>query len=153
MLRERRIVALLVAEVVSSTGSQMSGIAIPWFVLVTTGSAARMSWVAASEIAAMGIFGILSGKAATRAGARRTLLTCDVARAPLTLAIPVLFSTGELPFALLLVLVFAIGAFSAPAFGARAAIVPDVVGEDERLVGKAAAVFQAANRLTILLGP
>jgi MFS family permease len=153
MLRERRIVALLVAEVVSSTGSQMSGIAIPWFVLVTTGSAARMSWVAASEIAAMGIFGILSGKAATRAGARRTLLTCDVARAPLTLAIPVLFSTGELPFALLLVLVFAIGAFSAPAFGARAAIVPDVVGEDERVVGKAAAVFQAANRLTILLGP
>ena len=57
------------------------------------------------------------------------------------------------PFAALLALVFAIGAFSAPAFGARSAIVPDVIGEEERLIGKATAVFQAANRLTILLGP
>jgi len=153
ILRNRTVLALLAAEIVSTTGSQMSAIAIPWFVLVTTGSATRMSWVAATEIAAMGIFGILSGRVATRAGARTTLLACDIARAPLTLAIPLLFAAGELPFVALLVLVFAIGAFSAPAFGARSAIVPDVVGEDERLIGKAAAVFQAANRLTILLGP
>jgi MFS family permease len=153
ILRNRTVVALLAAEIVSTTGSQMSAIAIPWFVLVTTGSATRMSWVAATEIAAMGIFGILSGRLATRAGARTTLLACDIARAPLTLAIPLLFAAGHLPFAALLVLVFAIGAFSAPAFGARSAIVPDVIGEDERLIGKAAAVFQASNRLTILLGP
>ena len=81
ILRNRTVVALLVAEVVSTTGSQMSAIAIPWFVLVTTDSATRMSWVAATEIAAMGIFGILSGRLATRAGARTTMLTCDVARA------------------------------------------------------------------------
>jgi MFS family permease len=153
ILRNRTVVALLAAEIVSTTGSQMSAVAIPWFVLVTTGSATRMSWVAASEIAAMGIFGILSGRLATRAGARTTLLACDMARAPLTLAIPLLYAADLLPFVVLLALVFAIGAFSAPAFGARIAIVPDVVGEDERVVGKAAAVFQAANRLTILLGP
>ena len=153
ILRNRTVVALLAAEIVSTTGSQMSAIAIPWFVLITTGSATRMSWVAATEIAAMGIFGILSGRLATRAGARTTLLVCDIARAPLTLAIPLLYAAGHLPFGALLGLVFAVGAFSAPAFGARSAIVPDVIGEDERLIGKAAAVFQAANRLTILLGP
>ena len=38
LLRERSILALLVAEVVSTTGAQMTWLALPWFVLVTSGS-------------------------------------------------------------------------------------------------------------------
>ena len=33
--------ALMVADFVSTTGSEISALAVPWFVLTTTGSAAR----------------------------------------------------------------------------------------------------------------
>ena len=49
LLRNRAILAVLVAETVSMTGSQMTWLAIPWFVLATTGSAARMGVVLAAE--------------------------------------------------------------------------------------------------------
>jgi len=38
ILRNRSIAALLTAEVLSSLGSRMTWLALPWFVLVTTGS-------------------------------------------------------------------------------------------------------------------
>ena len=43
LLRRRPVVALLVAEVVSTTGSEMTWLALPWFVLRSTGSATRMT--------------------------------------------------------------------------------------------------------------
>lgn len=153
VLRNRTLASLLVAELVSTTCSQMSAVALPWFVLVTTGSPSRLSWVVGAEIAGMGIVGIVGGNFAARIGARRTLIWCDAARAPITAAIPLLYAFHALPFGALVVLSFALGAFSAPAFGARVAVVPDVVGEDERVVGKAQTAFQASNRMTILAGP
>jgi len=46
-LRSRPLIALLTAEGMSSLGSQMTFLALPWFVIVTTGSAAKMSIVLA----------------------------------------------------------------------------------------------------------
>ena len=48
LFRSRSVVALLGAEVISTTGAQMTWIALPWFVLVTTGSATKMSFVVAA---------------------------------------------------------------------------------------------------------
>ena len=56
------------------TGTQMTFVALPWFVLVTTGSVTKMSFVLAAEIAPMAIFGIPSGSVIARFGARRTML-------------------------------------------------------------------------------
>ena len=41
ILRHRPLRALLAAEVISTTGAQMTRLALPWFVLTTTGSPAR----------------------------------------------------------------------------------------------------------------
>jgi hypothetical protein len=49
MLRDRRLLALLVAETISTTGTQMTWLALPWFVLITTGSAGKMTLVLAAE--------------------------------------------------------------------------------------------------------
>jgi hypothetical protein len=43
------------AELVSLTGTSMTFVALPWFVLATTGSAARMGWVLAAELAPYGL--------------------------------------------------------------------------------------------------
>jgi MFS family permease len=152
-LRQRGVRALLAAEVVSKTGTQMSWLALPWFVLVTTGSAKKMTAVLATELIAAGLAGAASGRVADRFGLRGTLLLCDIARAPLIAAIPTLHLMHELSFPVLLGLVFLYGAFSMPSFAAQEAIVPALVGDDETRLGQAAALFQGANRLTILLGP
>jgi MFS family permease len=153
VLHQKSIVALLTAETVSSLGSQMTFLALPWFVLVTTGSPARMGVVLAVELIPVALFGIPSGALIARLGARRTIVIGDAARAPLMAAVPVLHSVGALSFPLLLVLVFLIGCFLAPYFSAQRLILPELVGDDERTVAQANAVLEGAQRATALLGP
>jgi len=153
LLREPSIRALLAAEVVSTTGAQMTWVALPWFVLVTTGSATRMSLVMGAELLGLALLGLPGGRVLGRLGARRTMIWCDAARAPLMLVIPLLHWSGGLSFAVLAVVAFALGTFSAPYFAAQKVIVPELLGEDEERVTDANALFQAANRTTILLGP
>ena len=153
LLRDRRLAALLAAEVVSSVGTQMTWLALPWFVLRTTGSAERMTWVIIAEVVPIAVFGFWGGAFAARLGTRRTMLVCDLARAPLLAAIPALHAAGLLPFPLLLLLVAATGIFIAPYFSVQRAIVPELVGEDEHRVAEATALFQAASRSAIFVGP
>jgi predicted MFS family arabinose efflux permease len=146
-------VALLTAEIVSTTGAQMTWLALPWFVLVTTGSATRMSVVVAAELLGLAILGLPGGAVLRRVGAWRTMVGCDLARAPLMLVIPVLHWGGVDAFAVLVAVAFALGAFGGTYFSAQKVILPEVIGEDEAIVGRANARFQGATRLTMLLGP
>lgn len=153
LFSQRGLMALLAAEVVSTTGSQMTWLALPWFVLVTTGSATKTSFVLAGELAGLALLGLPGGRLLGRLGARRTMILCDGVRAPLMLVIPVLHWTGGLTFLVLLAVAFGLGAFSAPYFAAQKVIVPELLGEGEQEVTDANTLFQAANRMTILLGP
>jgi MFS family permease len=153
VLRSGAVRALLVAEVISTSGAQMTWVALPWFVLVTTGSATRMSLVMAAEAIGLAAVGLPSGRLLGRLGARRTMLLCDSARGPLMLAIPVAHWAGGASFGLLLGVAFALGAFGAPYFAANRIIVPELLGEDETVVSQASALFQGATRITLLLGP
>jgi MFS family permease len=153
LLRRRPVVALLAAEVVSTTGSQMTWLALPWFVLVTTGSATRMSFVVAAELLGLAALGLPGGKLLRRLGARQTMLLCDAARGPLMLLLPLLHWAGALSFGVLVAVAVALGALTAPYFAAQRMIVPELLGEDEALVSKASALFQGATRVTLLLGP
>jgi MFS family permease len=153
LLRDRRLLALLVAETISTTGAQMTWLALPWFVLVTTGSATKTSFVMAAELVGLAFLGLPGGKVLGRLGARRTMIVCDSVRSPLMVAIPVLHWSGGLSFGVLLTVAFAIGAFSAPYFAAQKVIIPELLGEEEERVSKANALLQAATRLTLLAGP
>jgi len=153
LLTQRGLVALLAAEVVSTTGSQMTWLALPWFVLITTGSATKTTLVIAAELAGLALLGLPAGRLLGRLGARRTMIFCDASRAPLMLVIPVLHWSGGLSFPVLSVVAFALGALGAPYFSAQKVIVPELLGEGEQEVTDANALFQAANRTTILAGP
>jgi MFS family permease len=153
ILRSRTLLALLAAESASGLGSQMTWLALPWFVLTTTGSPQRMTYVIIAELTPIGLLGMAGGSVAARIGSRATMLVGDAARAPLMAAIPTLFLVDALPFWALLVLVGATGVFFAPYFSAQRTIVPEFVGEAEGDIAQATALFQGAQRLTILLGP
>ena len=152
-LRQRPIVALITAQVISSLGSQMTFLALPWFVLKTTGSPTRMGVVLAAELAPIAILGIPSGAVIARWGARRTMIVADLARAPLIAAIPLFHELGVLSFPLLLVIVAMVGVFIAPYFASQRLILPELVGEEEHVVAQANAVVEGAQRATALLGP
>jgi predicted MFS family arabinose efflux permease len=153
MLRDRRLLALLVAETVSTTGAQMTWLALPWFVLTTTGSATRTSIVLVAEIVGLALLGLPGGAMLARLGARRTMIVCDSVRAPVVALIPVLYWAGALSFPVLPMVAFGLGAATAPYFAAQKVIVPELLGEDEQLVTKANALLQAATRTTLLAGP
>ena len=153
ILRHTPLRALLAAETISTTGSQMTWLVLPWFVLVTTHSPARMTVVMIAELVGLTAAGLPSGAVLQRLGARRTMLAADAIRAPLMLLVPVLHWTGHLSFGALIALAFALGTFAAPYFSAQRVIVPELLGEDESTVSQANALFQGAIRVTMVLGP
>lgn len=153
-MRNRTLTALVVAEVVSSTGSALTFLALPWFVLQTShGSATRMSIVLAAEVLPMALFGIPSGSLVARLGGRATMLISDAIRAPLIVLVPVLHWTGHLSFPLLLVIVFLIGVFITPYISSQRTIIPELFGDDEKLVAKASGLFGGASHIPIVVGP
>jgi len=153
ILRNRSLLALLVAEVVSGIGSRMTFLALPWFVLVTTHSPSKMGLVLAAELLPMGILGIPSGTVVARLGARTSMLVADLARVPLMAALPVLHAAGLLTFPLLLGLVAAFGCLWAPYFAAQRTILPELLGDDERTIAQANSVVEGATYTSGRLGP
>ena len=83
---------------ISVLGTRMTYLALPWFVLVTTGSPSKMSLVLAAEILPMAILGVPSGALVQRLGSRTTMLVADFARAPILASIPLLYAAGDPPF-------------------------------------------------------
>jgi MFS family permease len=153
VLRDRGVRALVAAEGISSAGSQMTYIVLPWFVLTTTGSPAKTSIVVAAEMAPVAFFGLASGAVTSRLGTRRTFLIADAARAVLLAAIPTLHLLGALSFTALVALVFAVGIFMVPHATAQRVVVPELVGEDEVRVGQTMSLLQTALAIAGIIGP
>jgi MFS family permease len=153
LIRNRALLGVLARDIVSLTGSQMTLLALPWFVLTTTGSPGRMAIVFAVESASMAIFGFLGGNVAARLGPRTTMLVADACRAPLVALIPLLHWLDLLSFPLVVVIAATTAAFAIHSFAAKTSLVPELVGEDERVLSEANALLQGAQRITLFLGP
>ncbi len=131
----------------------MTFVALPWFVLATTGSTAKMGWVLGAEMLPIGLFGIPAGTLIARIGAKRTMLISDATRGPLMLVLPILHWTGHLSFGALLGSAFAIGCFAAPYFASSRLVIPEVAGEDEHAVAQVNAILGGAQQITQIAGP
>jgi MFS family permease len=153
LLRNRQLAALVVARFVSLTGTNMTIVALPWFVLATTGSTVRMGLVLAVQLIPAVVLGTFSGTAVAALGSRRTLVLCDGLRAPLLASVPVLHWLGVLSFPTLLGIVAVIGLFAVPYAAAAQSMLPEIVGEDERLVAQAVSTLQVAIQTTGVVGP
>jgi len=153
VIRSRSVVALLASQAISGLGSQLTFVALPWFVLVTSGSPSRMALVFAVEVLPVAVLGIPSGGVVQRYGARTTMVVCDLVSAPLIALIPLLHALDALSFPLLLVIVFATGVFLTPYFSASRLLVPELVGEDDRAVAQGNSVLEGTTQLMGLVGP
>lgn len=143
------LLALFAANAVSLTGNVAALVAIPWFVLQTTGSATKTGITAFAGLLPVVLSGLFGGALVDRLGYRRTSIVADVASALAVAAIPLLHSTVGLEFWQLVVLVFLGGLLDAPGGTARAALLPDVATgagwSFERATGATAVVERFAR--------
>lgn len=121
------LVALVSSSWISAAGSAMTLIAIPWFVLETTGSGARTGTVAALEMFGLFVSVALAGPLVDRYGARRICILADLFTVAAVGAIPFAHATTGLSFPALLALAFGIGLGRAPARSARGVLLPEVI--------------------------
>ena len=150
--KRRPITALLVAQAVSVTGNRIALVAIPWFVLQTTGSAAQTGVAAAANTIPAIVAGLLAGPLIERVGYRLTSVAADLASGLTIAAIPLLHLTGDLTYPVLLALVFAGAALDAPGDTARRSLLPDLADHGGVSIDRASSLHETTYRMTQLLG-
>jgi MFS family permease len=149
---QRAIYLLFTANTISLIGNQLTLIAIPWFVLVTTGSALQTGLTAFSNLLPIVIAGFFGGTVVDRLGYKRTSIVSDIASGVTVALIPLLFALGLLPFWMLLVLVFLSALLDAPGSTARAALVPELAEAANMPLERASSLLQIVERASRLVG-
>ncbi|MFD8010861.1 MFS transporter [Streptomyces sp. NPDC058955] len=152
----RPLVGVLAAMTVSLTGTRISVVALPWFVLVTTGSATRTGLVAFCEMAPYVVVKAFTGPLVDRIGPRAVSWTTDLASATAAAAVPLLHALDLLTFPVLLALVAVIGAARGPGDLAKEVMVPEAAERGrvplERATGLAGAVERLASTVGLAVG-
>ncbi len=145
--------ALIGADAISLTGNALTQIAVPWFVLTTTGSAARTGLVAFCGLLPLILAAFLGGAVVDRLGRRRMSIIADVASMACVAAIPFLYARHALAFWQLLALVFVRGVLDAPGTTARAALLPDVAALARLSLVRANTIHEVIESGSQVAGP
>ncbi len=152
VVRHGPLNALFIANIVALIGKQLSLIALPWFVLTTTGSAERTALVG-FVIFLPGLFvGIFGGALIDRLGFRRVAIAANLVSGSGILMIPVFYHTVGLPFWLLLVFVFVGSLLEVPAITAGRSMVPELAALAGRPLERINALFESSQNLALLVG-
>ena len=149
----RPLAGVLAATVVSVTGTRVSAIALPWFVLSTTGSATRTGIAAFCEMTPYVLVKALAGPLVDRIGPRAVSWTTDTVSALAVALIPLLYGMHALSFASLMVLVAVVGAVRGPGDLAKGIMVPEAADLGRIPLERATGIEGAAERLASTIGP
>jgi len=153
MNRRIPLAGLLVASSLSLLGSRMTMVALPWLVLVTTGSAAKTGMIGAAELVPYVLACALGAPVIDRVGGRRISVVADVLSLIVIGAIPLLHSGGHLGLPALAGLVAVAGLLRG--FGdtaKRGAMFPQVVAESGVEMTRAASLVDGFSRAAGLIG-
>jgi MFS family permease len=143
---------MLAANAVSITGTTMTVLAVPWFVLVTTGSAAKTGVVAACETIPLVLSSGLGGPLIERVGARRTAIASDLLSALGIALIPLLHATVGLQFWELCVVVALVGLVRAPGDTSHSVLLPQLQELAHMPVERATSAFDGVSRGARMVG-
>lgn len=149
----RPLGGVLAAMAVSLTGTRVSAVALPWFVLVTTGSAAQTGLVAFCEMTPYVVVKAFTGPLVDRIGPRTISWTTDLASAAAAAAVPVLHALNLLSFPFLLILVALIGAARGPGDLAKEVMVPEAAERGRVPLERATGLTGVTERLASTIGP
>ena len=152
MAERRGLFGLLGAVGVSLLGTRMSFLALPWFVLSTTGSPTQTGLVAAAELTPYVLVQALGGPLIDRLGAWRTSVLTDLGAAAFLGAIPVLHGLGALTLDSLVSMVAVAGALRGAGDASRDVLVPGVGERAQIPLERSAGLYDGVNRCASLIG-
>ncbi len=153
---ERRrlpILALLTGTGVSMVGSLMTLIAVPWFVLQTTGSPAKTGITTAVWVLPVILSGALAGPIVDRIGHKRAAMIGDAGAGVCVALVPILYHSIGLAFPALLGIVFIRGLFDFPGRTGRSSLLPHLAELADWPLERANSAFATIRNLAVLLGP
>jgi MFS family permease len=146
------LAGLLAANAISITGNRLTQLAVPWFVLQTTGSVAKTGLVGFFSLLPFVISSALGGVVVDRLGYRRASIVADIASGVTVLGVPILYGTVGLPLGVLLALVFAGALLDAPGQTAREAMLPDLLELAEMTLERGTSLYDGVSRGANMLG-
>lgn len=144
---------LLAANAVSNVGNVLTLVAVPWFVLQTTGSASKTGIVAAMTAVPAVIAGVFGGTIVDRTGFKHMSILADLASGATVALIPFLHRTIGIQFWELVLLVFVSALFDAPGGTARQSLLPDLAGMANVSLERVNAAYSGIQRGSFLVGP
>jgi MFS family permease len=146
------LLALYGTTLISVTGDAMAALAIPWYVLQTTGSAADTGITAFFSILPVVIGMFFGGTLVDRIGYKRVSVFADVASGATMLMIPILHSTVGLAFWQLLALVFLGNLLDAPGRSAKRSMLPEISDAAQISIERSSSLMSAISRATTMIG-
>ena len=147
------VYALLVANLISLTGNQITMFALPWFVLETTDSAIQTAMVAATQMVAFLLAAIAGGVIVDRFGPKWLSVVSDVVSGVSILAIPLLIATVGLQLWQILALAFLGAILDSPGNNARFNIVTDLLEIANLPPERVYSAFSTADGIARIGGP
>lgn len=151
--RRLPILALVAGAGVSTVGTLMTLIALPWFVLQTTGSVAKTGITTAVWVLPVVLSGALAGPIVDHLGHWRSGVIGDLGAGLCVAAIPTLYHLNYLPFLGLLAVVFMRGLFDFPGRTGRQSLIPEIAELASMLLERANAAFATVRSVALLIGP
>ncbi|MGC5006236.1 MFS transporter [Streptomyces sp. DT203] len=140
------LAALLAANSISTAGTSLTLIGVPWFVLQTTGSAGRAGFVAFCATLPIVVSAVIGGPVIDRAGRRRVSVASDTVCGLAIAAVPLLHYAGALEFWMLCALMALNGLVHTPGNTARYVLLPDLAEHAGTTITRAASLFDATSR-------
>jgi MFS family permease len=131
VLRVRRFGAWWGAQFLSGIGSWAQAVAIPWYVLERTGSAAAVGLVTTLQFLPVLVLSLVGGAIADRVSRRGLLLLTQVALAVLAALLGVLVAARLAPVWVVAAIALAIGTTNALNNPAQQAFLPELVSIDQ----------------------
>jgi MFS family permease len=150
--RRAPLLALLIARSVSDCGTSMTLLAIPWFVLRTTGSATQTGAVAAAESVGLVVSFLCGSPLVDRFGARAVSVASAAVAAVAVAAVPVLSDTTGLPLPALAGLSLLIGLSRAPGETAQDVLLPSLVTLADMPLERATGAVDGGSRAARMVG-
>lgn len=144
--------SLFLANAISLVGNVITMIAIPWFVLQTTGSAAKTGITGFFSILPVVLAGFLGGAIVDRLGYKRTSIISDLASGVTVALIPILHFTIGLEFWQLMALVFLGALLDTPGGTARAALLPELAEQAGMPIERVTSLTHVIERSARLVG-
>lgn len=149
----RGLIGVLSTDFAALSATRLLSIAVPWYVLVTTGSVAKTGVVTFCQIVPFVVAQPLVGPLIDRIGPRRVSISGDLISMSALVAVGSLHAAGLLHLWELMALLAVQGSADGPAVSAKSVLIPSVTRAARISLVQGSGLITAIERIATVAGP